>query len=90
MKYEKILLGNGVEFLTGTQMKGTRGGDGYGYGYGSGDEYCLICELSGTPMRRYTWLQGMEECFDFGEANCIGGSFLCGNCDYLRKLEGWY
>ena len=31
MKYGKILLGNGVEFLTGTQMKGTRGGNGYGY-----------------------------------------------------------
>ena len=34
MKYGKIYLGNGVEFLTGKQMKSTRGS----YGYGDGDD----------------------------------------------------
>ena len=76
MKYGKIFLENFVEILTGTQMKGTRGGDGYGYGYGPNWSDCCTCCVShfagDETIDYWTPPELGRICGNAGSNNCIG------------------
>ena len=91
MKYGKIFLGNGVEFLTGTQMKSTRGGDGYGYGYGPNwSDCCTCCYRRGTNIGtedvHWTEPEMGRFCGKAGEDNCLG--FIDETYDVFNCVNG--
>ena len=80
----KFFWGNGVEFLTGTQMKGTRGGnDGYGYGY-SASGTCAARGKEDAGKRNYYCGVSITQAKFMGDHP--GCNWCCDSCN----TTDWY